>query len=119
MDRRALHAAKVRQGESSQTHLRTAQPNHAGRRTVARSADVRRAVHETREDLGTVEARDLPVKDYDNLSGDSAIKAIKELDNAKDVRLVLRFEQAHQNRKGITTAAQQRMTDLAKQSVNA
>lgn len=86
---------------------------------VATSADVRKAAHETREDLGTIEARDLPVKAYDDLSGASAIKAIKTLGNPEDVRVVLRFEQAHKNRKGVSTAAQKRMTDLAEQSVNA
>lgn len=86
---------------------------------VAPSADVRDAAHETRENLGTIEAHDLPVKAYDNLSGASAIKAVKALGDAEDVRLVLRFEHAHKNRKGVSAAAQKRMTDLADQSVNA
>lgn len=86
---------------------------------VAQSGNIRKAAHETREDLGTTEARDLPIKGYDDMTGDSAIKAIKALPKAEDVRLVLRFEQAHQNRKGVSTAAQQRMSDFAEQSVYA
>ena len=121
----AEHAVQTTREKVEQTTKATIEVVEAGRdaalaraEEVAPSADVRRAAHETREDLGTIEARDLPIKDYEHLSGAAAIKAIKELDNAKDVRLVLRFEQAHQNRKGVTTAAQQRMTDFARQSVN-
>lgn len=86
---------------------------------VAPSANVRKAAHETREDLGTIEANDLPIKGYDNMASDAAIKAIKKLGTAENVRIVLRFEQAHQNRKGVSSAAQQRMTDFAEQMVNA
>lgn len=86
---------------------------------VAPSAETRKAAHQTRAELGTIEASDLPVRDYDDLTVISASKAIKDLDDAEDVRLVLRFEQAHQDRKGVTTAAQQRITELAEQSVNA
>lgn len=86
---------------------------------VAPSADVRKAAHQTRENLGTIESGDLPVKGYDNLSGAEATKAVKALADPEDVRLVLRFEQAHKNRKGVSAAAQQRMTKLARQSVNA
>jgi bacterioferritin (cytochrome b1) len=86
---------------------------------VAPSADVRKAAHGTREDLGTIEAHDLPIKAYENQSGASVIKAVNTLDDVEDVRVVLRFEKAHKARKGVVTAAQKRITALAVQSVNA
>jgi len=86
---------------------------------VAPSVQVRKAVHETREGLGTIEVRDLPIKGYDNLSVDAAGKAINALDSADEVRLVLRFERAHKNRKGVLTTGEKRITELAEQSVNA
>lgn len=51
---------------------------------VAPSASIRKAAHETREDLGIIEARDLPIKGYDDMAGDAAIKAIKALRKAED-----------------------------------
>lgn len=86
---------------------------------VAPSADVRKAARQTREDLGTVDADDLPVKDYDNLSGQDAISEINGLDDADELRVVLRYEQAHKDRKGVSTAAQKRLTELADDSVSA
>jgi hypothetical protein len=35
------------------------------------------------------------------------------------VRVVLQFEQAHKARKGVSTAAQKQITELAEQSVDA
>lgn len=86
---------------------------------VAPSADVRKAARQTREDLGTVDADDLPVKDYDDLSGQDAISEINGLDDADELRVVLRYEQAHKDRKGVSTAAQKRLTELADDSVSA
>lgn len=86
---------------------------------VAPSADVRKAARQTREDLGTVDADDLPVKDYDDLSGQDAITEINGLDDADELRVVLRYEQAHKDRKGVSTAAQKRLTELADDSVSA
>ncbi len=86
---------------------------------VAPSADVRRAAHKTREDLGTVDADDLPIQDYDELSGQDAISAINGLDDADDLRVVLAYEHAHKDRKGVSTAAQKRLTELADDSVSA
>lgn len=86
---------------------------------VAPSAEVRKAVHGTREGLGTVDVRDLPITGYDSLSVGAATQAINKLRRADDVRLVLRFEQAHKNRKGVLTSAEKRTSELAEQSVNA
>jgi bacterioferritin (cytochrome b1) len=86
---------------------------------VAPSAKVRRAAHSTREGLGIVDADDLPVKKYDTLSGAAAVKAVAGLDRAEDVRTVLAYEQAHKGRKGVMTAGEKRVTQLAEQAVNA
>lgn len=86
---------------------------------VAPSAEVRKAAHRTREDLGTIDPQDLPVSNYDTLSSDAATKAVAGLDDADDVQKVLAFEQAHKARKGVITAAQKRLTELAEASVNA
>lgn len=86
---------------------------------VAPSAELRRAARETREDLGTIEAGDLPVDSYDDLTVGQAVRAIERLEDAEDVRVVLRYEQAHKDRKGVFTAARKRMTELAEESVTA
>jgi hypothetical protein len=86
---------------------------------VAPSAGVRDAARKAREDLGTVDADDLPIKDYDSLSGQEATIEINGLDDAKQLRVVLAYERAHKNRKGVSTAAQKRLTALADDSVSA
>lgn len=86
---------------------------------VAPYAGIRRAVHGTRETLGTIEPRDLPIKNYQALSVEQAVKAIKRLRNADDIRVVLSYEQAHKARKGVVTAGQKQISDLAAESVNA
>ncbi len=86
---------------------------------IAPSAAVRKAAHETRENLGTIPASDLPITAYEDLSGNLAAKAVNGLDDAEDIRVVLRYEQAHKDRKGVLTAAEKRITVLAKESVSA
>jgi hypothetical protein len=86
---------------------------------VAPSAEVRKAARKTREDLGTVDADDLPIKDYDDLSGQDAINEVNGLEDAEELRVVLAYEQAHKDRKGVSTAAQKRLTELADDSVSA
>jgi bacterioferritin (cytochrome b1) len=86
---------------------------------VAPSADVRKAARKSREESGTVDSDDLPVKDYDNLSGQDAIAAVNGLDDAEQLRVVLRYEQAHKDRKGVSNAAQKRLSELADESVSA
>jgi bacterioferritin (cytochrome b1) len=86
---------------------------------VAPSAEVRKAARRTREDLGTIDVEDLPVKKYDTLSSAAASKAVTGLDEADDVQKMLAFEQAHKARKGVTAAAQKRLSELAEASVTA
>lgn len=86
---------------------------------VAPNADLRKAARKTREDLGTIDADDLPIKHYDSLSGKDAIDAVNGLDDAEELRVVLSYEQAHKARKGVSTAVQKRLTALADASVSA
>lgn len=114
-------AKKGREAAEATVEVATAGRDAAFRRAeeVAPSAEVRKAARQTREGLGTIDAEDLPVKEYDALSAQAASKAVTGLENADDVQKVLAFEQAHKARKSVATAAQKRLTELAEASVTA
>jgi DNA-binding ferritin-like protein len=78
------------------------------------AADVARAA---REELGDVSADELPIKGYDSLSTQDAVKAVKELTKPHDLRVVIRYEETHKNRSGIVSATQTRLAALAKEAV--
>ncbi len=86
---------------------------------VAPASGVRQAAREARENLGTVDADVLPIEAYDAMSSADAVRSVHELDSSDDVRLVLRYEQAHKNRKRVGDAAEKRLTALAEESVTA
>ncbi|GAA5152855.1 hypothetical protein GCM10023321_22160 [Pseudonocardia eucalypti] len=81
------------------------------------AAGTARAVHDTRRGLGSLEPSELPIRDFDGLNQQDAIRRIKDLGEAEEVRVVLRYEQAHKDRAGVTTAAQGRINALAKELV--
>ena len=100
--------------------------------TVGRSAALRRAeriarregnkdaanaAKTAREELGDVSADELPIKGYDSLSTQDAIKAVKELKSAHDVRVIIRYEETHKARTSIVNAAQTQVAALAKEAV--
>ncbi|MFL6135183.1 MAG: hypothetical protein ACJ72A_20430 [Nocardioidaceae bacterium] len=113
--------AKGREATEATVEVATAGRDAALERAeeVAPSAEVRKGARQTRESLGTIDAEDLPVKKYDTLSAQAASKAVTGLENADDVEKVLAFERAHKARRGVTTAAQRRLTELAEASVTA
>ncbi len=76
-----------------------------------------KAVHETRSDLGVLDASELPVKRYDELSQAEAIAAVKKLESAADIRAVVAFEEQHKDRSSVVSAAQTRVAALAKEAV--
>jgi hypothetical protein len=117
----AATVAKGREATEATVEVATAGRDAALERAeeVAPSADVRNAARQTRENLGTIDAEDLPVKKYDTLSAQASSKAVTGLENADDVEKVLAFERAHKARKGVITAAQRRLTELAEASVTA
>lgn len=86
---------------------------------VAPSAGVRKAARQTRDGLGVIPAADLPVSGFESLRSTAAIKAVARLNDAEDIRLLLRFEQAHKNRKGVSAAAQKQLSELADRAVTA
>lgn len=112
---------RTRQTVEATEEVVTAGRDAALRRTeqVAPSARVRKAAHQTRADLGTVDAADLPVSGYDALTNADASAKVGALKDAEQVRILLAFEQAHKNRKRVTNAAQKRLTQLAEESVTA
>jgi hypothetical protein len=86
---------------------------------VAPNAGVRKAASRTRANLGTVDADTLPVEGYDDLTRDAAIKEIRALEDSSDLQLVLRYEEAHKNRKAVVAAVERRLTALAEEAVGA
>ena len=86
---------------------------------VSPSAAARQAAHRTRENLGTVDAADLKIKNYEELTIAEANEAISGLGEADQIRVVQNFEEAHKNRKRVLNTAQKRLTELAEESVNA
>ncbi len=76
-----------------------------------------KAVRETRRDLGALNVNELPIKKYDELSIQDAIKAIKKLDRAEDIRAIVAFEEANDARSSVVSAAQTQLAAIAKQAV--
>lgn len=74
------------------------------------------AVHETRRELGSLTAAELPVKGYDDLSTNEAVAAIKKLDRVEDIDAMIRYEEAHKARSGVASAAQTRLAAVAKEA---
>jgi bacterioferritin (cytochrome b1) len=100
--------------------------------TVGRSAALRRAeriahregnrdaaetARAAREELGDVNADELPIKGYDSMAQQDAIKSIKGLKSVHDLNVIIRYEETHKNRTNVVNAAQTHMADLAKEKV--
>src|SRR5829696_1160425 len=75
--------------------------------------DRAREVHRRRQELGAVEANELPIRGYDGLRADQAIARIERLQEIEDVRTVLAYETTHKARKGVLEAAQTHVEQLA------
>jgi len=79
--------------------------------------DAAKAARAAREELGDVSASELPIKNFDNLTVGDAIKAIKGLDEAHDIRVIISYEEAHKARANVVSAAQTQLASLAKEAV--
>jgi hypothetical protein len=79
--------------------------------------DAAEAAHAAREELGDVSADELPIKNYDNLSAGDAVKQIKNLKTARDINVVIRYEETHKGRDNVASAAQTQLAALAKEAV--
>lgn len=75
------------------------------------------ALHSGRTAAGVLDAKELPIRKYDDLNVSDAVAAIKELTAPDDVRAILAYEEAHKNRQGIVSAAQTRVAAIAQDVV--
>jgi DNA-binding ferritin-like protein len=88
--------------------------------TIARregNTDTAKAARAAREELGDVSPSELPIKHFDNLTQQDAIKAIKALTTPHDIQVVIAYEESHKQRSSVSSAAQTRLADLAKEAV--
>lgn len=76
-------------------------------------------VHRTRQNLGVVDAAELPIRNYDGIAATTVIGRLEKLEDPQDVRAVLAYEQVHANRKGVVNAAQKRIEELARERASA
>jgi ferritin-like metal-binding protein YciE len=74
-------------------------------------------VHEARRDLGSLKASELPIQHFEEMTGQAAIAAIRELSDPEDIQAMIAFEETHKNRSGVISAAQTRYAAIAKDSV--
>jgi hypothetical protein len=72
------------------------------------------AVRETRADLGSLKASELPIKHYEEMTAQNAIAALRELTTPEDLNTMIAFERSHKNRSGVISAAQTRYAAIAK-----
>jgi hypothetical protein len=72
------------------------------------------AVRATRTDLGSLTAAELPIKDYDGLSGQAAGTALRKLTDPEQVRQVIAYEERNKNRSGVLAAGRDRFETLAR-----
>src|SRR5688500_3291903 len=79
--------------------------------------DAAEAAKSAREELGDISADELPIKNFDQLTVGDAVKAIKNLKDAHDIRVVIRYEETHKDRSNVVSAAQTALADLAKEAV--
>ncbi len=79
--------------------------------------DAAKAARSAREELGDVSADELPIKNFDQLSVGDAVKAIKDLKESHDIRVIIRYEETHKSRANVVSAAQTQLASLAKEAV--
>lgn len=72
-----------------------------------------RALHRVRAEAGALSAEELPIRGYEGLSVSQVKTRLARLSDSGDVRAVLSYEAANGNRKGVVTAAEQRIEQLA------
>src|SRR5215218_967853 len=79
--------------------------------------DAAQAAKSAREELGDVSADELPIKNFDQLTVGDAVKAIKDLKESHDIRVIIRYEEIHKSRANVVSAAQTQLASLAKEAV--
>ncbi|SFU09829.1 hypothetical protein SAMN05660657_05655 [Geodermatophilus amargosae] len=79
--------------------------------------DAAKAARTAREELGDVSADELPIKNFDQLAVGDAVKAIKDLKESHDIRVIIRYEETHKSWANVVSAAPSALADLAKDAV--
>ncbi|MGZ3259544.1 MAG: hypothetical protein ACXU6Q_10200 [Croceibacterium sp.] len=79
--------------------------------------DAADALHSVRAATGVLDPEELPIAEYTDLNVSQAVAAVKALTEPADIRTIIAFEEAHKNRQGVVSAAQTRLTDIAKDVV--
>jgi hypothetical protein len=75
------------------------------------------ALHSGRAATGVLDAKELPIRKYDDLIVNEAVAAVKKLTVPDDVRVIIAYEEAHKNRQGVISAAQTRVAAIAQETV--
>ena len=70
-------------------------------------------VHETRADMGSLSASELPIPHFEEMTASRAIAAIRELTDPEQINAIVAFEEKHKNRSGIISAAQAHYAEIA------
>ena len=84
-----------------------------GNRSAARKA------HRLRSAAGALDASELPIRGYDDLTADVAARRLEKLNDVDDVRAVLAYESANKQRKGVLRAAEARFEELTSKLIAA
>ena len=71
------------------------------------------ALHRLRAEAGALSEDELPISGYDGMSVAQVKQRLGRLRDAREVRAVLAYEEANANRKGVITAAEHRLEELA------
>jgi uncharacterized protein YbjQ (UPF0145 family) len=71
-------------------------------------------VHDTRADMGSLAASELPIKHYEEMTAQNVIAAIRSLTDPDELRAVIAFEESHKNRTGVINAAQAHYASVTK-----
>jgi bacterioferritin (cytochrome b1) len=74
-----------------------------------------RRVNQARRDLGAVQADELPIRQYGNLTAGTAVDRVRRLDDIDDVRTILAYETANKQRKSVLTATRDHIESLTEQ----
>ena len=75
------------------------------------------ALHSARSAGGVLDASELPIADYEELTVADAVAAVKELTDPADIRAIVAYEEAHKDRARVVSAAQTRLADIAQEVV--
>jgi len=75
------------------------------------------ALHTGRTAAGVLDAKELPIRKYDDLNVNDAVAAIRKLTAPNDVRAIIAYEEAHKNRQRIVSAAQTHVASIAQEVV--